>query len=255
MSNQHRKLAEGRAGSPARVVLLHGLARSPASLSRLERALAGAGFATSNIGYPSTRHPIEVLAREFVLPRLRGLMDDALTSGRPLHFVTHSMGGIIVRQLRASAIEWPPGRVVMLGPPNAGSELVDHLRHWPLFRWINGPAGLQLGTEPGSLPNRLGPATFELGIIAGNRPLLEPFVHWIDGDSDGKVSVHRADLAGRQDLVVLPVSHALMMRDAGVIAQTLAFLETGRFRPGSGLAGPPTGPESPRLPDRPSRHR
>lgn len=226
-----------------RVILLHGLARSPASLRKLELALRDAGFATCNLGYPSTRHPVEVLAREHVLPQIRACLGDSGAMAGPVDFVTHSLGGIIVRQLRASGADLSIGRVVMLGPPNAGSELVDHLRTWWPFRWINGPAGQQLGTEPGSLPNRLGPADFELGIIAGDRPALEPFAGWIDGPSDGKVGVRRARLAGMRDFIVLPVTHALMMRDDRVIAEAITFLRQGHFDRDPG--GKPPGLESP----------
>lgn len=207
------------------VVLLHGLARSARSLRRLEAHLRAAGHDTCNIGYPSTKFPVETLVERYLLPRLR----ERVNEGVPVNFVTHSMGGILVRQLRRAAPEIPVGRVVMLGPPNHGSELVDRLRALPPFRWVNGPAGQQLGTGADSLPNRLGPADFELGIIAGNRPFLEPFTAFIDGPSDGKVSVASTQLEGLRDCLVLPVTHSLMMWDSTVIAQTAAFLATGRF--------------------------
>jgi len=207
------------------VVLLHGLARSSGSLSKMDAALREAGFTTCNIGYPSTKYRIEDLAAQFVVPEIR----KCITGKGPVSFVTHSMGGIIVRQIRRSEPGIPFGRVVMLGPPNSGSELVDRMRDWSLFRWVNGPAGQQLGTEPGSLPNRLGAATFETGVIAGNKPFLEPFTGYIAGPSDGKVSLASARLAGMKDFLVLPVTHSFMMRDDEVIAQTIGFLKTGHF--------------------------
>ena len=206
------------------VVLLHGLARSAHSMNKMNTALQQAGFRTCNIDYPSTKYPIEVLADRFVLPQIQ-----ACAKGAPVSFVTHSMGGILVRQLRKSHPELAFGRVVMLGPPNQGSEIVDHIRDWSLFRWVNGPAGQQLSTAPSSLPNTLGVANFEVGIIAGNKPLLEPFKGYIAGQSDGKVSVASTHLNGMKDAVVLPVTHALMMRDPQVIAQTIQFLKIGQF--------------------------
>lgn len=205
-------------------------------MRRMEVALRDAGFITCNIDYPSTHHRIETLVAEHLLPRLRDCAGP--DPGEPLHFVTHSMGGILVRQLALSHPGFRFGRVVMLGPPNQGSELVDRLRDIALFRWINGPAGRQLGTDAASLPNRLGPARFELGVIAGDHPVFEPFTGFIANASDGKVSVASARLDGMRDFVVLPVTHALMMRDPEVISHAIRFLKTGSFRPGGATVSP-----------------
>lgn len=229
----------GQAFAGEAVVLLHGLARSAGSMSRMEAALKGAGFTTCNIGYPSTKFTVEELAARFVVPEIRKCARIG-----PVHFVTHSMGGIIVREIRRTEPGIQFGRVVMLGPPNHGSELVDNLGGWSLFRWVNGPAGQQLGTGPGSLPNRLGPATFEVGVIAGNKPLLEPFKGYIAGPSDGKVSLESAKLESMKDYLVLPVTHSLMMRDQQVIEQAIGFLNAGYFprdmAPGNSLQLPGT---------------
>lgn len=207
------------------VVLLHGLARSSGSMSKMEVALKEAGFSTCNIGYPSTKYPIEKLAAQFVVPEIR----KCAKGGGQISFVTHSMGGIIVRHIRRTEPGIQFGRVVMLGPPNHGSELVDHMRGWSLFQWVNGPAGEQLSTESGSFPNGLGAATFEVGIIAGNKPFLEPFTGYIAGPSDGKVSLESAKLEGMKDYLALPVTHSLMMRNQQVIERTISFLNTGHF--------------------------
>ena len=208
----------------SKVVLLHGLARSSNSMSKMDAALKKAGFTTCNITYPSTKYPVEELTVKYVVPEIRKCVD-----GEPVNFVTHSMGGIIVRQIRHTLPSFSFGRVVMLGPPNHGSELVDLMKDWWLFRWINGPAGQQLGTAQASLPNRLGPATFEVGVIAGNKPFLEPFRGYIPGPSDGKVSIESAKLDGMKDTIVLPVTHSLMMRNPQVIQESIRFITTGRF--------------------------
>lgn len=208
------------------VVLLHGLARTARSMSKMAASLQKAGYRVCNIDYPSTRFPVEELAARFVVPAIHkcGLGDG------PVNFVTHSLGGIIVRHIRQSEHNLRIGRVVMLGPPNRGSELVDGMKNWPLFRWINGPAGRQLGTEPDSLPNRLGPATFEVGVIAGDKPFLEPFKGYLAGPGDGKVSLESAKLEGMSDYLTLPVTHTLMMRDPQVIDYAIRFLNTGQFQ-------------------------
>jgi hypothetical protein len=120
----------------------------------------------------------------------------------------------------------------MLSPPNRGSEAADHLRDSVLYAWLNGPAGQQLRTGPEGLPEQLGPVTFPLGIITGNRHSF--FDAWlsevIPGADDGKVSVERARVEGMDDFLVLPYSHPFIMNADEVIVQTVHFLELGRFR-------------------------
>lgn len=208
------------------VVLLHGLARSARSMRPMARALTAAGYRVCNLDYPSRRFAIEVLANAYVLPAIRACSSD---STRPLHFVTHSLGGILVRQLAVSAPELRLGRVVMLGPPNGGSEVVDKLGGLGLFSWLNGPAGAQLGTDPHLPPTALGPARFELGVIAGTRSINWVLSSLIPGRDDGKVSLDHARLAGMRDFLVVPVSHPFVMSNRTVIRQTLSFLAHGAF--------------------------
>jgi triacylglycerol lipase len=212
--------------SPEAVVLLHGLCRTRRSMIPMERALAAEGFGTWNVGYPSRTRSIADLADQVIpeaLARCRG------SGARTIHFVTHSMGGILVRAWAAKEKIPDLGRVVMLGPPNQGSEVVDVLgRHW-IFGKLNGPAGRELGTGVDSTPNRLGPVTFPLGIIAGDRSVNWINSIWIQGDDDGKVSVERTRVAGMADHVVVHAPHPSLMRDAGAIRQTIRFLRTGTF--------------------------
>ncbi len=209
------------------VVLLHGLARSASSLSQLEGALQKAGYQVLNIDYPSRTAPIAELSEQAIG---RALADPRVAGSRRVHFVTHSLGGILVRDYVARHGIARLGRVVMLGPPNGGSEVVDRLRDWRLFRTINGPAGQQLGTDIQSVPRTLGPVNFELGVIAGNQSINWINSAMIDGPDDGKVSVEHTKVAGMTDHLVLPVTHPLMMRDEAVIAACLRFLATGHFR-------------------------
>jgi hypothetical protein len=118
----------------------------------------------------------------------------------------------------------------MLGPPNKGSEVVDRLREVPGFHFINGDAGLELGTGEASLPNRLGPANFNLGIIAGTRSVNLILSTLIPGPDDGKVSVGNTQLEGMNDHIEMGVTHTFMMRNAAVIAQVIHYLETGNFK-------------------------
>lgn len=207
------------------VVLLHGLARSGRSMRKLAAALEEAGYSPCIVDYPSTSHPLQVLAIEHVLPAIQA----CAPPGQPVHFVTHSMGGIIVRYLDTAAEQLRIGRVVMLGPPNKGSEVVDRIGDWRLFALINGPAGAQLGTGPDSLPRQLGPARFELGIIAGSRSINWINSSMMDGPDDGKVTISSAKLTDMADCRVMPVTHPMMMRNARVIREVKEFLRNGRF--------------------------
>ncbi len=203
------------------VVLLHGLGRGPLSLRYAQSRLAQAGFTPINIGYPSRREPLEALAR---------YVADRLPSDRsvPVHFLTHSLGGIVLRTLAKS--HRPPnlGRAVMLGPPNQGSQLATGLRGLRLFQLIMGPAVRQIDRLPTSVPNRLGPVDFEVGVIAG-RSRFDPLHIFIAGESDGRVGLEETKVEGMADWMVVDRGHAILMLDARVLDQAIHFFEHGRF--------------------------
>lgn len=209
------------------VILLHGLARTRSSMGALEKHLAAAGFGVLNVGYPSRVLRIEEIA-ETSLPEA---VEHCRSQGaRKIHFVAHSMGGIVIRRYLRSQRLPELGRVVMLSPPNGGSEVVDRLKDNCLFRWLNGPAGRQLGTEAESLPNMLGRADFEVGIITGDRTVNPILSAMIPGPDDGKVSIKRARLEGMTDFIVIHASHPFIMKNREAIRQTIYFLENGVFQ-------------------------
>jgi pimeloyl-ACP methyl ester carboxylesterase len=207
------------------VVLLHGLGRSPRSMQPLAERLAGSGYAVHNLRYASTElSPAELTA--WLERELAGCCAQAPR----LHFVTHSLGGVLVRAYLAERQPENLGRVVMLAPPNHGSELVDAFAESTLLRAILGPTAAELGTGAGSLPNRLPPPSFEVGVIAGTRSLSPLGAFVVPGEDDGTVSVASTRLEGMADFVAVDASHTFIMRSPEVGSQVLSFLRAGRFR-------------------------
>lgn len=213
------------AASGETVILLHGLGRTRWSFWRMERALRQDGYHVVNLTYPSREKSIEDLARDHLAPLVA-----AQAKAGKVHFVTHSLGGILLRcHLRDHAIP-NLGRVVMLAPPNAGSELADALKPTWLYRTVNGPAGQQLGTA--GLPRALGPwpaGPDTLGIIAGDVSLNPLFSATLPGPNDGKVTVASARLEGMADFLAMPHSHTWLGWRKPVITQVRAFLRDGKF--------------------------
>ena len=206
------------------VIVLHGLARTSSSMAPVADALTAAGYTVRNIDYPSRKHTVQHLAME-TLPRAIA----SCPEHDKLHFVTHSMGGILLRYYLAQTELERLGRTVMLAPPNQGSEIVDKLGTMPGFSLWNGPAGLQLGTQSDSIPSTLGAFPGELGVIAGTstfNPLLSSL---IPGPDDGKVAVARTRVDGMDDFIELAHTHTFMMKAHPVHTAVLNFLATGQF--------------------------
>ncbi|NIR32590.1 MAG: alpha/beta fold hydrolase [Gammaproteobacteria bacterium] len=207
------------------VVLLHGMGRTRFSMGALEDELEEAGYRVVNQGYPSTSMPIQEIAAQHVPEALSRCGEGSVR----VHFVTHSLGGIVVRYYLQDHSLPPESRVVMLSPPNQGSELADRFKDSLWYQWLTGPPGQQLGTGPDSVPRRLGPVDAQVGVITG-RDTWEPwFSRLIPGEDDGKVSVERAKLEEMADFLVVDSSHPFIMYDRAVIAQVRHFLDTGSF--------------------------
>lgn len=208
------------------VVLLHGLARSAGAMETMQQALDDAGYYTVNVDYPSREHEVEALAPMAIAPALAQCRAE---QSHTIHFVTHSMGGILLRQYTQHHVIADLGRVVMMGPPNQGSQVVDNLKDVPGFEAFNGPAGMQLGTGEQDIPRQLGPVSFELGIIAGTSSINLILSTFLPNPDDGKVSVENTKVQGMCALVTVDVSHPFLMKRQQVIDQILHFLDSGSF--------------------------
>lgn len=206
------------------VVLLHGLGRSPGSMSKIEKALEKEGYEVLNLGYPSRMFTVEKLS-EIVRNEIVNHLEDV----ERIHFVTYSMGGIIVRYIQQRLPIDNIGKVVMLSPPNHGSEVVDKFGRLKLFNWIIGPAGSQLGTSEGSLLLELDAVDFELGVIAGDRSINWILSSMIPGKNDGIISIDSAKVEGMKDFKVVHSTHPFIMKNKQVIKDICEFLRSGRF--------------------------
>ena len=208
-----------------RVILLHGMAQTSLSMAPLAHDLKRAGYQVRNIGYPTRPHDVGELAERYLRPAI-----ESAGTQQPVHLVTHSLGGILARW-HLQDHDLPEGsRIVMLAPPNHGSEVADYVRHWPIYRWFMGQVGQQLGTGPDSIVHRLGPISAEVGVIAGKHS-LQPWFSWlIPGEDDGTVSVASTHLDEMCDFLVVNASHTLLMFNRQVRRQVTHFLREGCFR-------------------------
>jgi len=208
------------------VILLHGLARTSASMNDLHDELRDAGFLVANIDYPSRKFTVEQLAAPAID---KGMKQCDAQGAQKIHLVSHSMGGILFRQYIKDNGAEAFSRTVMLAPPNKGSEAVDALRDTPGFSFLNGPAGLQMGTDSNSVPSKLGPVLSDVAVIAGTfsiNPMLSSF---LPDPDDGKVSVESSRLEGMCAHLQVHVSHPFIMKDNKVMREIINYLRTGRF--------------------------
>lgn len=208
------------------VVLLHGWGRTDKSMLIIQLALKHAGYDVVNVDYPSNDKNISELSEQAVQ---QGIDECEAQGATVIHFVTHSLGGILVRQYFNNHTLDKLGRVVMLGAPNKGSEVIDIYRKLQIFRQLAGPAGLALGTSDDDIPNSLGAVSFELGVIAGSKSINPILSLLLPGDDDGKVSVESTKVDGMSDFIMLPTTHPTMLISPSVIKQMMHFLAHGNF--------------------------
>lgn len=207
------------------VVLVHGLGRTSHSMNFIENSLESQGYIVVNNSYPSREKSVDELA---------SVVGDGISAckesgAQQIHFVTHSLGGLLVRQYFQEHVIPEAKRVVMLGPPNHGSEVATKNRDKWWYKLSTGPAGQELGIETDSTPNRLKPVSLEIGIIAGTVSLDPWFSGSVPKPNDGKVSVASTQLAEMKDFITVPHSHTFIANAEIVATQVKHFLAQGRF--------------------------
>ncbi len=216
--------ASKRAESPELVVLIHGLGRSRMAMWPLARRLEASGYDVTLVGYDSLgATPDKALAA--VTAQIEAC---CASSNMPVHFVGHSLGGLLIRAYLADHQMPRLGRVVLLGTPNQGTPVVDHNREaW--WMQLAGPLANALGTGPDSFAKGLPAPTYPVGVIAGQLSHGAGAMVKLTEPNDGLVPVASTRLAGMQDFVILDVGHSMMRHDAAVAQHTIAFLRDGRF--------------------------
>ncbi len=192
----------------------------------LARALAADGYSTLNLPYPSARLPIATLAKRI------GSQVAEIPGDQPVHFITHSLGGILIRSLLAEGVPWKTGRIVMLAPPNRGSEIVDWSKRHPLFHQVLGPAGRALGSDgiPASLPAL--PPEIEAAVIMGNRSSVPIFRNLLGRENDGIVSAEKGRMEGLCGFSIINADHTFIQMHPDAIRLSLHFLRTGEWLSG-----------------------
>jgi pimeloyl-ACP methyl ester carboxylesterase len=211
------------------VVLLHGIAKNKSDMRSIEKFLSKEGYEIFNIAYPSRKKDLNGIA---VYLHDNYLNDEFWANASEVHIVTHSMGGLVARRyldvFKDNIPEGKIGRVVMLAPPNGGSEVADTIHNMPAYKWFYGPAGEELTTEAQS--NNASDVYYDLGIIAGTKEWTYPVAAFvIPGESDGRVSVEKTKIEGMKDHVSVHATHTFIMNKDEVHQQILHFLKNGVF--------------------------
>lgn len=220
------------------VVLLHGIFRSSKAMQRLHDRLVKDGYLVVPFDYPSTR--IDIAASAMML----GQVVKSLEGVEKISFVTHSMGGLVVRSWLNQGGDPRARCLVMMGTPNKGAEVADVLRDWHLYRFILGPAGQQLVADRSGAISRLPVPEIPFAVIAGGKGTTDGYNPLIPGDDDGLVAVSSALLEGAEDSIEVPVLHSFLPFNAEVIDHVARYLKTGALR-ASGVCVPVEGPETP----------
>ena len=181
------------------------------------RFLNDRGFETLNLPYPSFRQPMDEIVDH--------VAREIGSSSKRTHFVTHSMGGIVLRCLAKRHPELVTGKVVMLAPPNQGSEIIDWLEESPLGRLSLGPGGMSLSTT--RVPREVPPfeGEHDVSVIMGSKNLMPAFDFLLEGENDGVVTVAGGWVGGVKRLELVDADHTFIMGEKAVLERVAELLQ------------------------------
>ncbi len=206
---------------PETVILVHGFLGSSNDMADLQTAFDEAGYETITPDFATRVGSIETLANHVFGNALLEAKD-----AQTIHIVTHSMGGLLARSYLENHDIPKLERMVMLAPPNHGSEVAGELSQYSIYRQFSGPAGVELGAL-NLTPEKVG--DYELGIIAGTASVNPIFSPILPGPDDGYVALESTPLKGMNDFITVPTSHGFITKNESSIAETLYFVENGAF--------------------------
>lgn len=209
------------------VLLVHGLWNSPISMVKIGGRLNDENYSVINIGYPSTERDVKAISREYLRDVIKKNCPDKT---KKIHFVTHSMGGIVVRDyINNSENTNRFGKVIMLAPPNNGSEIIDNVKGIKALEAMIGPAGMELGTDEADTPKSLGEAKVPTGVVIGTGKLIPLLSLFVEEENDGLVTIESAKLEGMKDFKVETSSHTMITFNDQVIEYVVNFLKSEKF--------------------------
>ncbi len=208
------------------VICLHGLRSSSHVWKKLQKQLVVEGYNVLLINYPSSKFPIEKLAEEALVPAISRCRKK---QNEKIHIVAHSLGSILARYYLQENDVAELGRVVMVSPPNNGSELVEKFHYVPGFRFINSPAGMQLGTDENGLIKSLEIPDYEFAVLTGSRSINWIESCFIPANDDGRVSIQSAKLKNMKEFKVIKTNHHFIPYKKETIQSIINFIKHGTF--------------------------
>ncbi|MDD4149333.1 MAG: hypothetical protein PHE33_04835 [Bacteroidales bacterium] len=211
-----------------KVFLLHGYANPKSIMRKIDKDLRKGGFNTENYAYSSIYRDLDTIGKNLYLDIIKQNLDS-------VSFVTHSMGGLVVRaMLKYSGTDddFPfIYRIVMISPPNQGADIADFLKSYAILRPLLGPNVEKMETDSASYTNQLPiPCNIEIGIIIGKRGKKKGYNLLIEGDNDGLIKPENTLLGNEKDTISLELDHLSLIFRKKSRTKVIKFMKTGHFR-------------------------